>query len=344
MKKYSSVFFLFAILFSTCTHRKVENNNLIENTAIKTDYDDSTTMDNTLKNQPIIIGGYRIRNTIPTDTEYFITIGENYSSDFSGIERLQNTKRLNISLLLDSKNIDFSPLKTLPNLECVDIGGWGLAEVPDLGDIPTLVQLELDSGNLTSLKGIEKIPSLKWLEIINNRVPLTDISAIRYLRKLKFLIFSNKFYRDFDFSVFEDLPDFKELWLGGGAEIDLTGIGRLKSIESLRLGSNIPDRRSVYRNIEEISKLTSLKELYLDESIISVEFLAGNVNIENLTLIADRERDDYWIVKLPLDVKPLSNLTKLKHLVIRGFELENAGILETLPELESLDTCIYERE
>jgi hypothetical protein len=66
--------------------------------------------------------------------------------------------------------------------------------------------------------------------------------------------------------------------------------------------------------------------------------------LEELVLIADKERDDYWDVLLPLDIKPLGNLTKLKRLIIRGFELENVDAVKKLPNLEYFDTALYESE
>jgi hypothetical protein len=44
---------------------------------------------------------------------------------------------------------------------------------------------------------------------------------------------------------------------------------------------------------------------------------------------------------IPLDIAPLGNLKKLKRLTIRGFELINARVLETLPELRWVDTDLY---
>ena len=340
MKKYFIALFLSIILTMACTQTRAENNKSVEAGVETTNYE-IIVVDNTLEDPAIIIGGHRTKYTSRdiSDTFFIITIGEGESADFSGIEQFQNTRHLRLRLL-DIRDLDFSPLRSLPYLESMFILGWGLATFPDLDGIPSLIGLDIDFGRLTNLNGIEKIPSLERLVISENRMPLTDMSALRYLRNLKSLHLYSGFYT-IDFSVLEDLLKLKELWIGAGGEVDLTGISQAKSIEKLILQSNVSrnmDERSVYKNIAEIGKMTELKELHLDESISSVEYLADNVNLERLELIADMERMDYGEVLLPLDVKPLGNLTKLKYLAIRGFELTNADVLEGLPRLKYFST------
>jgi hypothetical protein len=69
--------------------------------------------------------------------------------------------------------------------------------------------------------------------------------------------------------------------------------------------------------------------------------LSANINLEDLVLIAGRDRWNYGKPLIPLDVTPLGNLKKLKYLAIRGFELINAHVLSTLPELGGVDTDLY---
>jgi Leucine-rich repeat (LRR) protein len=327
------------LLPASCTNKNAT-------TAIETIGSETVVTNTAPTDNPLIIGGYSTRYSLSwgKSTTYIpIIIGENRSSDLSGIEQLQNIRRLSITLM-DTRDIDFIPLRSLSNLEFLEIGGRGLTTIPDLSDIPSLKILELRFGRLTNLNGIEKITSLENLDIYGNRERITDISAMRYLKKLKHLNFLNGFY-NIDFSVLGYLPELAELSINAYGEFDLIGINQLKTLRRLQLTSNISKDikyvRNEYKNIEEIGKITGLKELYLDESITSVEFLAGNVNLEELHLIADEERDDYYSVRLPLDVKPLSNLVNLKYLAIRGFELENADVLERLPKLERFYTELY---
>ena len=343
MKKYFATLLVLLALASACTQVRAKNNHPVE-TSVEAGGGDQVLTDNTLIDHFIIIGGHSTNYTFARDimaTSFTIVIGENRSADLSGIEQLQKTTLLRISLL-DTRDVDFSPLRSLPNLQFLYL--WGLTAIPDLSGIPSIIMLELKFGRLTSLNGIEKMPTLEHLVISENYMPLTDISALRHLKNLQSFHFFDG-YHTIDFSVFADLPELKEVRIGGNGETDLIGIGQATSIEKLRLQSNtskILDERSTYKNIEEIGKMIGLKELYIDESISSVEFLAGNVNLERLELIADKERSDYWEVLLPLDIRPLGNLTKLRYLAIRGFELENADVREGLPELEIFSTRLYD--
>jgi hypothetical protein len=349
MGKKIACFSLIILFFlGSCVNEKNKPNPISANPKEEISQDNITEtveVDNTSTDGFVIIGGHKTRYINLSET-YFsvsIVIGEGRSSDLSGIEQLQNTTHLQIALW-DNRDVDFSQLRILSKLKYLYL--WGLTTVPDLGGITSLIGLELKFGRIISLNGIEKIPLLERLEISGNLVPLTDISALRYLNNLKSFHFYDG-YHNIDFSVFGDLPGLEEIWFGGDALTNLTGIGQAKSIKRLRLYSNTSkelDERSVYINIEEIGGITGLKELYIDESITSVEFLANNVNLEELVLIADQERDDYWNVLLPLDIKPLGNLTKLKRLTIRGFELENVDAVKKLPNLEYFDTALYESE
>ncbi|MDR0443468.1 MAG: hypothetical protein LBH44_08695 [Treponema sp.] len=290
-----------------------------------------------------VIGGYKTQYlarfaNIRTGTIY-VTISEGKSADLSGIEQMPNIKTLHLTMLQDIKGIDFSPVRTLTKLKRVEIGGWGVTAIPDLGGLPLLTQLVIISGSLTSLAGIEKIPTLEYLCIGNNRELLADMSALQHLKNLSTISYWWGSY-SIDFSVLKDLPKLETLDIGGG-EVDFTGISRLKSLKKLSVEKN---KGSTYKNIEEIGKMTWLKELELNTSIASVEFLAGNSSLEDLTLIAEKMRDDFYDVALPLDGKPLSNLKNLKRLTILGFEIGNfeienwEALKNALPNLEYITT------
>jgi hypothetical protein len=93
---------------------------------------------------------------------------------------------------------------------------------------------------------------------------------------------------------------------------------------------------------QETQDIYKKMELYLDELITSVGFLANNVNLESLELVAGSYLPDYFTkTVLLLDVAPLANLKKLKYLAIRGFwpgnEQEVVKLLGALPELETIN-------
>jgi hypothetical protein len=231
--------------------------------------------------------------------------------------------------LIDQRDVDFSPISQLQHLSSVRLAGWDFIEIPDFSANPSIKHLEISFGSLTSLDGIETMPSLEYLQIYENREHLSDISALRHLQNLRYLQITNG-SADLDFSVLKDLPELQKLYSGG--KIDLRGISQLKSLQNLYLWGS----EGSLTNIEEIGKMTWLKELSLNDRITSVEFLANNTNLEDLQLIADKEREDFWEVSLPLDVAPLQNLTNLRELDFRGFDLINDEKLYELPSLKSL--------
>jgi hypothetical protein len=176
--------------------------------------------------------------------------------------------------------------------------------------------MKLDNNSLTSLSGLESVPQLEWLIIDNACVPITDTSVLRYLKNLRsFHIYNSSF--NIDFINLVDSLKLEEIYFSNCGERDLTGIGQL----------------------------LQLKYLYLNEAITSVGFLADNLNLERLELIAGKGRPDYYTgTPLPLDVAPLGNLKKLRYLSLRGFELINAHVLDTLPELQRINTALWDPE
>jgi len=337
------IFLLVSFLLLSCAKTKISETQPSDNSESLTD-NVLVLVNNNQDDQRVIIGGYdygiKKLNNIEQIT---VSIEEGRNIDFTGIENLKNLKNLDI-YLREKFDIDFSPLKSLNKLESVLLSG-PITELPDFSGIPSLSYFRIFHSKLKSLNGIEKITQLESLIILESREPLTDISALRHLKKLKRLWFRYGSY-NIDFSVLGDLPELEELFIDCG-KVDLSGIRRLKSLNKLSLISNAlmeTDERYVYKNIEEIGALTNLEILYIDETITSIEFLAGNTNLEELTLIADKEREDYWENNLPLDVAPLGNLKKLKCLVLRGFDLENVDVIDKLPQLEHFDKDLYELE
>jgi Leucine-rich repeat (LRR) protein len=342
--RYSSFIFIFLIfLLLSCTQTKTNRNNHpiqndLETSEARLSFESIPLVDDT-----VIIGGFRTdyRLSVPFMT-YLIEISEDECADFTGIEQLEHMESLRLYLRKTS-DIDFSPLKSLPKLRNINIIGTALTKIPDLSGISSLGRLEIGYARLISLNGLEKIPQLEDLSIHDARIPVIDTSALRYLKKLKELYVHGGSY-NINFDNLKDLSELEEIYFCECGEMDLTDIGQLKQVKKLHLEIRVSEEtgeQSVFKNIVAIGGMTGLKELYLDEVIISVGFLANNINLEHLEIIAGEDRWNYGEPLLPLDVAPLGKLKKLKYLAIRGFELKNAHVLETLPELENLDTDLY---
>jgi hypothetical protein len=295
-----------------------------------------------------IIGGYNTRHTLSqasTQTFLLISIEKDEHADLTGIEQYKNLEKLMI-YLNETSDVDFSPLKSLPKLENIDILGRTLTKLPDLSGIPSLTVLFLNYTSLTSLNGLEKIPQLEFLIINDGFKPITDTSALRYLKKLKKLYIYSGSYT-INFNDLKDLSELEEIYLADCEELDLSGIGQLSKLKKLELMTNVSEKtgkRGVIKNIEEIGRIKGLNELLLDDLLTSVEFLANNTELEYLELVSGKDRDDYYDTRLPLDIAPLGKLKKLKRLTIRGFELKNKQVIDKLPELEVFNNALFDLE
>jgi hypothetical protein len=330
-----SISLLLIVLLVSCTQTK--NNNRSSKSLL---------YNNIQVEQPVIIGGYKTIYSLPHDIstrDISITIGEGFSDDFYGLEQMVNTEFLYIRILKESKDIDFFPLRSLTNIKTIIIEGRELVEVTNIGEIPTLESLEIKYSKLRNLNGIEKLTSLKYLVLSRNKNKMTDTSALRYLKNLESITFDNGYY-NIDFSVLGELPKLYELSIEACVGVNLIDINQLISLRKLSLGSNVSKEISeyiTYQHLQEIGNMDRLLELFIDEAITSVEFISGCVSLERLVLIADQEREDFWINNLPLDVSPLKNLVNLKYLALYGFELINEELLEALPKLEEIETELY---
>jgi Leucine-rich repeat (LRR) protein len=301
--------------------------------------DTETKIENILPEVAPIIGGYvfeqytkeRIKNL----ESFFLEIGPERCADLEGISQLENIRSLCLSIQTNDFYY-FSPLFQLSKLDTLGIYG-SLKEIPDLSGIPVLKGVLFEGFSLSSMEGLEKMPHLTYVAISRNKIPVTDTTALLHLKNLEHLTFEYGTYNInlYDLRVLSGLEELKFMSCG---TIDLSGIGALQSLKKLSLYSNwmrIPNERSVYLHLEEISALTGLREIVIDESINSIEFLASNSNLESIMLFADEEREDYGNPNrfLPLDVSPLRNLTKLSYFSSRGFALKNVDALEGVEQV-----------
>jgi Leucine-rich repeat (LRR) protein len=348
MKHYLAALLALCFLVSACAGRKDDNavsregtEDAVESIAV----DDQKSEETKDEDKPIAIGGYTIRQTA-SDRRIYIIISDNHSASLSGIEQIPIITDLSLSMNKDAREVDLEPLSRLPLLGYVNLGGWGVTVIPDFSSSSNLTILKLDRSSLTSLEGIERISSLESLTIDRNRVPLSDISALSYLQNLKRL---NVVYSviGIDFSVLKDLPILEELTIIDAGIENLTGISQLSQVKNLRLEYSSSEEtvdRGRFKNIEEVGRMGLLVELHINDALRSLEFLSNLTNLESLTLIAADSRKDYRFVLLPLDASPIKNLTNLKRLIIRGFDLQNAEVFKQLPNLKYLDTDLIESE
>jgi hypothetical protein len=343
IKSSKVIAFLFFIFVISCSSKPTETRIVVPDKSNTNNKMNSVT-ENSAIEEPLVIGGYTFgeyysKESIKNVSDFDLFIGPNRCANFDGIEQLENIDSLYLSIMNEDVP-DLTPLQNLTKLKSFGIYA-NINKISSLSFIGGGLEiLGIYSARLESLEGLEKMQSLKSLYIAENQVPITNTKALRYLRNLISLGFANGIY-----SInLKDLVDLKTLRFKGCGAIDLNDIKHLQSLERLVLLSNtdrIINEKSEYVNLEKIGDLVNLKEIYLDETINSIDFLANNINLERIILVADEERDDFvWSEPVLLDVEPLQNLTKLTFLRTRGFVLKNLDMLANLDKLEYIDTNI----
>ena len=350
MKHYQAALLALCFLVSACDEKKpIENTEDVakktENEQMAISVESGTSITENIQNKYFYFDDSD-RRIERIDSYINIIIRKNGLADFSFLSNLLGVERLGLNIDPDIGNFDFYPLMSMTDLEFLTLKGNGVTSLSALENLSSLRRIKLNSTNLKSLYGVESLLKLEDISIWLNQQHLSDISSLSSLPNLENIAFLVGSY-NIDFSILKELPHLKSLTISSSGEVDLCGISQLRRLAILKLESNIAeetDIRSYYKGIEEIGKMSSLTDLFLDESITDIGFLANNINLERLELRADQEREDFWEVSLPLDVSPLKNLTNLKRLAIRGFDLQNAEGLDQLPNLEFYSTARYDLE
>jgi Leucine-rich repeat (LRR) protein len=276
----------------------------------------------------------------PNGSTCFVIINSDkgLSTSLEGIEQISNLKELHIAIR-EIKTLDYSILGSLPELEVLDIGGY-VPEIPDLSHIPALRKLVLTSADITTLDGLEKIPELKHFEIKKNDGYITSTAALTSLRCLEFAFFIGLKSTLKITDLYGSAETLHTLFIQDCGEIDLTGLEQLHALRELDMSG------SISKNINEIGKVTWLRELTMDEKITSIDFLRTNTSLErfylfnNRNIINGRVRKDFYdeSTHIPLDITPLRNLKMLKGVVLQGFKIQHEEVFRELPNLEYAET------
>lgn len=166
--------------------------------------------------------------------------------------------------------------------------------------------------------------------------------SVAELKKLRSLDLSQAKSNDaLDPCLFSEATELRGLYLAPGKLDDLTPLGGLTKLESLRVSiTNVKDLtplaglkkldrldlgRTPVSDLSPLAGLTGLTELLLDDTEVSdVTPLAALKNLEVLSLKNTRVKD----------VSPLRGLTKLKHVYLAGAPVDDVSPLLTTPGLK----------
>lgn len=280
------------------------------------------------------------------DNIYVLSIKDTHSkSSLAGIESFSNLEYLmvdyvslaDISALtqlpflhaLELKNCerlkDFSPLKSLTNMESLSITSSQLDSIEFVQNMPDLTSLTIRESSIESVDSLIYCPNLTYLSLVNN-INVTDYSVVGELTQLVELDLTYFWYGG-DLPSFEKLTSLESLTTAfandltplkdaasltylslsncSSWELDtLTALQNLEilelhkfstSPESLEPLTRIPNLQCldlsqswVYGNIEEIFSIPTLWYLNLNDCFVGIDFDNMTVNPSLKTLSMDR--------------------------------------------------------
>ena len=188
--------------------------------------------------------------------------------------------------------------------------------------------------DIASIKEIAYAKNLTTLTLNSNstnsnlELDLTPISKLNNLTSLSF----SRYYKDLaGFEILKDLPKLEQLSISSSYDetIDLTNLGNYTNLNKLTLNASIP-----MTNLEELEKLTNLKELSIsaygqaNTYTFDASILQKNTNLEKLNLSG-------YIS----NVESVFELTNLIELTLNISEFSNLGYpsLEGISKLNKLE-------
>ena len=266
--------------------------------------------------------------------------------------------------------IDPQRLSVFPNLQELVLNEHpSLTSLEPLQELTSLRSLTLEECfQIASQKGLSRLSSLRVLNLCycgkmarwekGENPPLTklilvgahnleDLSFLSTLPTLRYLDLSyNRFLQDF--SVFKALEGLETLHLHGTSLRSLKGVGALKSLKTLDLGSS-----KRLRSLSGIESAEALIDLDINdcEGIGGLECLRGLTSLRRLSLVGctsitslkslenlvGLESINLWGCKNLKSLEGLQNLKALQEVNIEEcYALESVDPLDDLPSLRRL--------
>jgi hypothetical protein len=201
----------------------------------------------------------------------------------------------------------------------------------DYQQIAGIEWLFVHNGDIKNIEGIQNFKSLVSLHFSKN--PINDLSPVAELKNLEELIFTEM--SKIDLSPLANLEKLEDIQIFAMPITDLSSFSELENLKFLTLWE------TKITDFSPVPSLSNLKELYIDtDRNIDNKSLSKWENLESLKISWDYgmipEDEDFSKVA-PLDVSQLSNLKKLKEIVIRYPKLINYESLSSLGNLKHLN-------
>ena len=270
--------------------------------------------------------------------------------------RVQNGKRItNLAPLaalgklkrleLDCQAKDLTPLSGLVGLETLAVTA-PMANTAWMEKLTSLKAIKLNSGELTSLKGLPNLPTLRYLTIYSarpddltpiveampnlqsltlNSVLLPDLTPLTRLAKLEDLSFYGSQVKDF--SILAGCPKLKKFDYYATKGADYSTLAKLTKLEELQGGL------TKLNDISWITSLPNLKKFTLFSEYVKDYTPLAKTKLEYLKI---------WSMHEPVDLVPVGQIRTLKELVFWSVEhVSGSKALSGLTSLEKLTINDY---
>ncbi|MDG2393403.1 MAG: hypothetical protein P8M49_07820, partial [Thalassotalea sp.] len=231
-----------------------------------------------------------------------ITFNNTNVSDLSVLSALTNLQSLSLISLADVTDFEF--IKSLNNLEKLDLSGTQFKNIADLVELTNLTSLNLAATSVDDLASLSSLVNLTSLDVSNTNV--VDLSFTESMPEL-----SSLYAHSSKVAILPDLAKLSKLndiSLYDNAIVDISSLANLAAYKTLDLHGN--DIVSV----SALSSLTSLNSLDLSDNKITS--MAG---IETLTSLTS----------LNLKINPINDFTALNALEkLEALNLSETGIID----------------
>ena len=283
-----------------------------------------------------------------------LELSENRIRDLSPLTKIDKLQMLGLT---DNLVSDLTPLKELRELTLLKASRNLISNLAPLVALTKLQYLSIHTNPLLDLSSLSSMTQLRSLVLPNN-LGIKDLTPLYAIKSLEHLDIKGTGVSDISFV--QNFPHLKTLRLYGEKFTNLSALGNLGELTTLEINYAEPSAASGqlppldYSFLSTMTTLTSLDivDLY---SLVDFNFVGGLTNLKRLLISNRRVQDGQLLSRLTgltflsldyitatptfLNLMPeletlslqgtrftalpsLSNLTRLKKLVIGGFEFQ----------------------
>lgn len=213
----------------------------------------------------------------------FLDIYGNRINDLTPLSNLKSLKELNIGknynvLYSSNRNgLDITPLKSLINLERLDLRENMITDISSLSSLAVLKELNVTNNRVSDISSLRNCVSLVSVDLSSNRY-VDDTGVERGIESLEML------YR---------LPFLNTIIANDCGIKNIKNIASLTSLEHLEMAYNYID------DISPICFMTKLKTVDLSHNIITdITCLGGDFSIKTLNVSYNLISDFYVILNM----------------------------------------------